>query len=55
MPGGNIAIGVDPKHRAAREAQIAALEMLIDESGGTSFDLMGWLETEIKTAKAALA
>ncbi len=51
----DIAIGVNPKHRAAREAQIAALEMLIDQSGGTSFDEMGWLDNEIKIAKAAIS
>jgi alkyl sulfatase BDS1-like metallo-beta-lactamase superfamily hydrolase len=51
----DIAVSVDPKHKGAREAQIAALEMLIDESGGTSFDQMGWLDNELKIAKAALS
>jgi alkyl sulfatase BDS1-like metallo-beta-lactamase superfamily hydrolase len=49
-----IAVGVEPKNRAAREVQIAALEILIDQSGGTSFDEMGWLETQIKLAKEAI-
>jgi len=50
----DIAVGVDPKHRRAREAQITALEMLIDDGQGKAFDLQGWLENEIKLAKAAL-
>jgi alkyl sulfatase BDS1-like metallo-beta-lactamase superfamily hydrolase len=43
-----------PSHREARETEIAALEMLIDRSGGTAFDEMGWLENAIREARAAL-
>ncbi len=51
----DIAIGVDPRHARARAAQIAALEMLIDQSGGTAFDEMGWLENELRMAREAIA
>ena len=51
----DIVVGVEPSHRAARETQIAALELLIDASGGTAFDEMGWLESEIRLAKEAIA
>jgi alkyl sulfatase BDS1-like metallo-beta-lactamase superfamily hydrolase len=51
----DIAVDTDPGHQAAREAQIAALEMLIDASGGTSFDEMGWLENEMKVARQAIS
>jgi glyoxylase-like metal-dependent hydrolase (beta-lactamase superfamily II) len=51
----DIALHVDPRHRPSLETKIAALELLIDQSGGTAFDEMGWLESEIGAAKAALA
>lgn len=51
----DIVIGSDPKHPGARAAQIAALEMLIDQSGGTSFDEMGWLENELRIAGEAIS
>jgi alkyl sulfatase BDS1-like metallo-beta-lactamase superfamily hydrolase len=50
----DIAVGVDPMHLGARRAQIAALEMLIDRSGGTAFDEMGWLENELRIAREAV-
>jgi glyoxylase-like metal-dependent hydrolase (beta-lactamase superfamily II) len=51
----DIVVGVEPAHRGARETQIRALELLIDQSGGTAFDEMGWLENEIRQAREALA
>jgi alkyl sulfatase BDS1-like metallo-beta-lactamase superfamily hydrolase len=51
----DMVVGVEPGHRSAREIQIAALELLIDASGGTAFDEMGWLENEIRLARAAIA
>jgi hypothetical protein len=36
-------------------ASVAALELLIDASGGTAFDEMGWLENEIGLAREAIA
>jgi hypothetical protein len=44
---------VDPAHRGGRDAQIAALEMLLERSGGDAWDEIRWLETEIDIAKAA--
>jgi glyoxylase-like metal-dependent hydrolase (beta-lactamase superfamily II) len=50
----DIALSVDPQHRGVREAQIAALEALIDETGGDYFDLLAYLESELIDARAAL-
>jgi alkyl sulfatase BDS1-like metallo-beta-lactamase superfamily hydrolase len=50
----DIALSVDPEHRLSLETKIAALETLIDRSGGTNFDELGWLESEINSAKSAL-
>jgi alkyl sulfatase BDS1-like metallo-beta-lactamase superfamily hydrolase len=50
----DIATAVESHHGAARKAQIAALEMLIDQSAGTSFDEIGWLENETRIAKQAM-
>jgi len=49
----DIALGVDPRHRTAREVQIAALETLLDRSGD-AWDEVRWLETELELAHAAL-
>ena len=49
-----IALAADPKHRATREAEIAALELLIERTGGRTFDELGWLESKIAEAKAAM-
>ena len=51
----DIALSVDPQHRPSLETKIAALESLIDQSGGTAFDELGWLESEINAARTALA
>jgi alkyl sulfatase BDS1-like metallo-beta-lactamase superfamily hydrolase len=50
----DIALHTEPRHRASLMIKIAALEALIDLSGGVNFDEMGWLESEINSAKAAL-
>lgn len=50
----DIALSVDPAHRGAREAEIAALEVLIDQGQGRYYDEIGWLEGAIKRARAAL-
>ncbi|MEM5388788.1 MBL fold metallo-hydrolase [Paraburkholderia phymatum] len=47
-------LAVAPKNRAAREAEIAVLEALIDANGGRYFDELGWLENAILEARAAL-
>jgi alkyl sulfatase BDS1-like metallo-beta-lactamase superfamily hydrolase len=50
----DIALGIDPQHRHALETKILALELLIDQGGGTNFDELGWLESEIQAAENAL-
>ncbi len=49
-----IALAADPKHAGARAAEIAALEKLIEMTGGRTFDELGWLESKIAEAKAAM-
>jgi glyoxylase-like metal-dependent hydrolase (beta-lactamase superfamily II) len=49
-----IALSVDPVHPAARRAQIAALEQLLEQTDGMTYDELTWLEGEIETAQAAL-
>jgi len=49
-----IALAADPKNPAARRAEIAALERLIERTEGRTFDEVGWLETQIQRAKAAI-
>jgi alkyl sulfatase BDS1-like metallo-beta-lactamase superfamily hydrolase len=49
-----IALAADASNRAALEAQIAALEQLIELGQGHAFDELGWLETQIAWARAAL-
>jgi alkyl sulfatase BDS1-like metallo-beta-lactamase superfamily hydrolase len=49
-----IALAADPRHPTARSAEIAALERLIERTGGRTFDEIGWLETQIARAKAAI-
>jgi alkyl sulfatase BDS1-like metallo-beta-lactamase superfamily hydrolase len=51
----DIALSVDPRHREAREAQIAALEQLVERNRGTTYDDLAWLEGELALAHAALA
>jgi glyoxylase-like metal-dependent hydrolase (beta-lactamase superfamily II) len=49
-----IALTAAPTHRPTLEAKIAALELLIERNAGKHYDELGWLENEIKTAKATL-
>jgi len=49
-----IAVAADLRNRAARLAEIAALERLIELTEGRTFDEIGWLETQIGKAKAAI-
>lgn len=49
-----IAVAADPDNREVRETQIAILEALIEANGGLIFDELGWLESAVVTAKAAL-
>jgi alkyl sulfatase BDS1-like metallo-beta-lactamase superfamily hydrolase len=50
----DIALSVDPSHRAAREAEIAALEELVERTEGKSYDELTWLESRLDAAHAAL-
>jgi hypothetical protein len=50
-----IALAADPKHKASREVEIAAHEKLLDLTQGRTFDEVGWLESRIANAKAAIA
>jgi alkyl sulfatase BDS1-like metallo-beta-lactamase superfamily hydrolase len=50
-----IALAADPKHRGARQAQIGALEQLLDRTGGEPYDEVHWLETELALVEAVLA
>ena len=36
------------------EAELAALEQLLERSGGSCYDEVGWLESEIRIAKEYL-
>jgi glyoxylase-like metal-dependent hydrolase (beta-lactamase superfamily II) len=49
-----IALAADPNNPAVRRAEIAALERLIERTQGRTFDEVGWLETQIERAKAAI-
>jgi glyoxylase-like metal-dependent hydrolase (beta-lactamase superfamily II) len=51
----DIALSVDPGHRAARETQIGALELLLERSGGEAFDEVAYLEGELEKARATLS
>jgi alkyl sulfatase BDS1-like metallo-beta-lactamase superfamily hydrolase len=50
----DIALSVDPGHRATREAQIRALRELVERTGGETYDELAWLEGELVLATAAL-
>jgi alkyl sulfatase BDS1-like metallo-beta-lactamase superfamily hydrolase len=50
-----IALAADPSHHATREAQIAALEQLIEQTQGKTYDELAWLESELENARAAIA
>jgi alkyl sulfatase BDS1-like metallo-beta-lactamase superfamily hydrolase len=51
----DIALSVDPSHRAAREAEIAALEELVERTEGKTYDELTWLESRLAAAHEALA
>jgi len=46
-----IALAADPGHAAATEARIAALEQLIERTGGDTFDDLSYLEAELAEAR----
>lgn len=50
-----MAVFVAPTSVAVREAEIAVLDALVDETGGQIFDLLGWLEGRIAAARKAIA
>lgn len=49
-----IALSIDSGHRASREAEIDALEQLIEATGGATYDELGWLETKWEEANEVL-
>jgi alkyl sulfatase BDS1-like metallo-beta-lactamase superfamily hydrolase len=50
----DIALGVDPGHGGAREAKIAAMELLLERSNQEAYDEARLLELEIQRERAAL-
>jgi glyoxylase-like metal-dependent hydrolase (beta-lactamase superfamily II) len=50
----DIALSVAPHHRAALEAQIAALEELLERTQGETFDELTWLECRLAQARASI-
>jgi len=50
----DIALAGQPSNKAARQVQIDALNALLERTQGNVFDEIGWLETEIARAQAAL-
>jgi alkyl sulfatase BDS1-like metallo-beta-lactamase superfamily hydrolase len=50
----DMVVASEPGHRGARLAQIAALEQLIERTGGRHFDELCWLEGELSAAQAVL-
>ncbi len=48
----DIVLAADPQHRVAREAEVAALEMLVENGRGELFDEQGWLEFALIRARA---
>jgi glyoxylase-like metal-dependent hydrolase (beta-lactamase superfamily II) len=50
----DIALGVDPGHRSAREAKIAAMRLLLDRSDHEAFDEARLLELEIRREQGLL-
>lgn len=51
----DMVVAQDPHHRAARQAEIAALQQLLDNSEAKYYDEAGWLESELKKARSHLA
>ena len=50
----DIALTADPGDRRAREAQLGALEILLERSGKENYSEVAWLRGEIATAKERL-
>jgi alkyl sulfatase BDS1-like metallo-beta-lactamase superfamily hydrolase len=50
----DIALGVDPQHRAAREARIAAMQLMLERSRSEAYDEARLLELEIQRERARL-
>jgi alkyl sulfatase BDS1-like metallo-beta-lactamase superfamily hydrolase len=50
----DIALGVDPEHRAAREAKIAAMQLLLKRSNDEAYDEARLLELEIAREQGLL-
>jgi alkyl sulfatase BDS1-like metallo-beta-lactamase superfamily hydrolase len=49
-----IARSSKPEHRATLEAEVGALELLLERTRGETYDEMAWLEGELARASAAL-
>lgn len=49
----DIALSVEPTHRASVEVRLAAHELLLDQAGD-NFDELGYLETEVRRGRDAL-
>jgi alkyl sulfatase BDS1-like metallo-beta-lactamase superfamily hydrolase len=50
-----IGLTVDPQNVPLREAQVSALEQLIERTAGKTYDELAWLEGELEQARDALA
>lgn len=50
----DMSLSVDPAHAPSRRAQIAALEQLLEATEGKTYDEIGWLESQIAEARAAI-
>jgi hypothetical protein len=50
----DIALGVDPENRAAREAKISAMRSLLNNWNGEAFDEARILELEIRRESSLL-
>ncbi|GAA0317587.1 hypothetical protein GCM10009087_29980 [Sphingomonas oligophenolica] len=50
-----MAVGVAPSNKRVREVELAVLDALADGTQGRIFDLLGWLEGRIISARNALA
>jgi hypothetical protein len=49
-----MALAAAPDHRGALAAQLAALERLLEASGGANFWEVGWLRHEIQRTRSRL-
>ena len=50
----DLVLAVDGAHQNALAAQSAALELLMERSGGVAYDEVAWLENEIAAARSRL-